>query len=300
MSHITLNDLTIVIPTYNRNEYLLKILNTIPANVNVIVCDNGGSVTNEIINRYKEFSFIRPDRALEMFENWNFAISKVKTKWFIIPSDDDIYYAGAFEKIASVINENGDTDVILFGHNIINEFDAVLSTWAPSHFQVLKAPEGYDYFKYGVEARLPSVIFKTDVATSYSLFKETYIYTAADSLLIQKMMLHGKTVLVPDVISGYRVWPNNFTSKLISTSGWLEKIDQWQDEIAVHVNEVYKTKYNTLHIKDEVYARNLIAGIINMKAKHGFGPTYTFFKSVRFPWNAKMVTKLNVIKALFV
>ncbi|TWI93811.1 glycosyl transferase family 2 [Mucilaginibacter frigoritolerans] len=296
-------DLTIAIPTYNRNDFLIKILDTIPNNELVVISDNGGSVTEDIINKHPGFLFVKPPEKLEMFENWNFCINKVQTKWFIIPSDDDLFYVNAFSKINAAIEKYDDADIIIFGHNTIDEFDNVLSVWSPHEIKILEKPNGYNYFKYGVEARLPSIIFKTDFAKSYGFFDESYVFTAADSLLIQKCMLNGKAVLLPDIISAYRIWQNNFTSKYISSKEWLLKIDKWQDEIAQDVKIVYgnlNLTINSSHIKDEVYANNLLAGIVNKKSKYGFKEAFIFVKSVRFPWRAKFITKLKIIKALLI
>lgn len=296
-----LKDLTIAIPTYNRNDFLVKILSTIPKDECVIVSDNGGKVTGNIISEYANFSFVKPSEKLEMFENWNFCIDKVKTKWFIIPSDDDLFYPNAFNKISTVLTKYNDASIIIFGHNVIDEFDNVQSTWVPSKLEVLQKPKGYNYFKYGVKARLPSIIFKTDIAKSFGLFDKSFVYTAADSLLIQKCMLNGTAVLLPDIISAYRIWPNNFTSKYIASKDWLQKIDKWQDEILKDVEITYKKsdlKINALMIKDEVYADNLLGGIANVKTKSGLKEAFRFAKSVRFPWNAKLITKLRIIKAL--
>ena len=49
-----LKNLTIAIPTYNRNDYLIKLLKTIPASFTgkVVVSDNEGHVTPEIKNTF--------------------------------------------------------------------------------------------------------------------------------------------------------------------------------------------------------------------------------------------------------
>ncbi|UOE46254.1 glycosyltransferase family 2 protein [Mucilaginibacter sp. SMC90] len=298
-----LNELTLVIPTYNRNDYLIKILESIPHNVNVVVGDNGGAVTKDIVDRYPSFSFLRPDKKLEMFENWNFCINNVKTKWFIIPSDDDLYYPDSFKKIDMALNSYPEANIIIFGHNVINEHDEVLSTWQSAGNNILTQPKGYEYFKYDVKARLPSIVFETETARSYGLFDETYVYTAADSLLIQKIMLYGKAVILTDVISAYRVWKDNITSRYTATKDWLSKIDRWQDEILQHVKVFYEKndlKINISSIKDEVYASNLMQGIINKKAKSNRKDLYDFVKSVRFPWKAKFITKLRIVKALLI
>ncbi|MEX8546841.1 MAG: glycosyltransferase family A protein, partial [Mucilaginibacter sp.] len=235
-----LTEITFVIPTFNRNDYLIKILDTLPTDANVIVSDNGGAVTKEIINFYNSFLFITPSKKLEMYENWNYCINHVKTKWFIIPSDDDLYYSNELYRIFDAITEFKNCGIIIFGHNVIDERDAIVSSWKPDSLIKFNVPLGFDIFKYGVEARLPSIVFNTELAKRHGLFKEEYGYTAADSLLIQKCLLTSDSAFIPHVISAYRVWPNNFTSKLISTQGWLERIDKWQNEIGLMASLKFK------------------------------------------------------------
>lgn len=296
----SINEVTFVIPTYNRNDYLIKILNTLPSNANVIVSDNGGAVTQKIISSYENFIFIKPSKKLEMYENWNLCVNNVKTKWFVIPSDDDLYYNKELYRFWDAIVEFKDCGTIIFGHNVIDEKDAVVSSWKPETLIKFNGPFGFDVFKYGVKARLPSIIFNTELAKSHGLFKEEYGYTAADSLLIQKCLLSSDSVFIPHIVSAYRIWPNNFTTKLISTVGWLERIDKWQNEIGPIALLKFKKsqiKFDVAKTKDEVYAQNLIGGLINLGSQ-GLTTRYTFFKSVRYPFKASLITQLKVIKSL--
>jgi len=41
-----------------------------------------------------------------------------------------------------------------------------------------------------------------------------------------------------------------------------------------------------------------LAGIANKRKTAGFNGAYDFFKSVRFPWHAKLKTKLRILKTL--
>ena len=297
----SLSDITFAIPTYNRNDYLVKILDSIPDTANVVISDNGGYVTQEIEDKYPNFLFVSPPEKLEMFQNWNFCISHIKTKWFTIQSDDDLYYPDKIHVISESIKQQSDCGLIIFGHDVIDEHGTVLSSWIPDKVNIYEPPFGYCYFKYGVDARLPSIIFNTELAKMNGLFSERYGYTAADSLLIQKCSLSSRCALIPEIVAAYRVWPENFTSKLISTTGWLDRIDQWQDEI-IGIAELRmleaNVKWSGDRIKDEVYTNNLIAGLRNLSSQ-SFMVKYDFFKSVRFPYNASIKSKLKILKTLF-
>lgn len=293
-----MNHITVAIPTYNRNEYLVKLLRSIPANIGVVVSDNGGYVTEEIKKEFPNAEFFTPPTVLKMYENWNFCLKHVKTDWFVIPSDDDLYYGGAFETINQAIERNADCGMLLFGHDVIDEHDKVKSTWSVSAEETLEAPQGFLRFCYGVDARLPSIIFNTRLTASLGFFDEQYEFTAADSLLIQKCSLLAKVSFHPAKVAAYRTWSNNFTSQLISSMKWLDKIDYWQNDLISFINRDFKNQFQNLDlvkVRDEVYAQNLLAGLNNEKDRK---KAFSFFSQARKPYKAKFVTRVNLLKAL--
>jgi glycosyltransferase involved in cell wall biosynthesis len=299
-----LSKLSIAIPTYNRNSYLLKLLETIPDTFagKVVVSDNGGHVTDEIRTQYNQFSFIRLKNQVQMFQNWNIAINSIETEWFIMPSDDDLFVPGAFNDIEEVLKQNQTADIFIFGHNVINETDEVLTSWRPDKFQSFNSPQGFRLCSKGVDARCPSIIFKTDLVRRMGMFKEEFEYTAADSLLIHRCLLYGQSVFIPKIISSYRTWPNNFTSQLISTKGWLDKIQLWVDLIEENLERDFPKEDlvpSIANFKDEIFARNLLAGLSERRKKNGVFNAMKFISDNRYPFFADLRTQLGIIKTIF-
>lgn len=299
-----LSKLTIAIPTYNRNDYLVRLLHTIPSNYSgkVLISDNGSSVTEEIKEEFNKFSFICSEQKLEMFQNWNVAVDNVRTEWFVLPSDDDLFCLNSFDKIDEILSDNPLIDIFVFGHNVIDEKDTILSTWSPDKILNLNAVDSFKVFFKGVDARCPSIIIRTELARKMGKFDESFEYTAADSLLIQKCLLYGKSLFVPAVISSYRVWPNNFTSQLISTKGWLNKISMWTERIGLILKKDFSNEFSEKKIKnfkDEIFARNLLAGIHNKKEKEGTYEAIKFAIQNRFPFHADFRTQVVLIKSFF-
>jgi glycosyltransferase involved in cell wall biosynthesis len=296
-----LNDIEVAIPTYKRDFYLDKLLSTIPSHIKISVSDNGANVSSDLKSKFLNATFISHSSVIDIFENWNSAAKNATSKWLIIPSDDDLFNADAFEIIERYTLKYPDADVIIFGHNVIDEHDVIKPGWQFPKEQVFNQPLGYDVFKYGVDARLPAIVFKQKKMSELQFFDTEYKLTAGDSDLIQRVLLTGKAVFVPEIIGSYRIWGGNLTSQKIATRQWLTEIDYWQTKI----KKIAKTQYNHVvaqpnfdMIADEVYAQNLLSGILNVKSKSGFLPAFSYLKSVRFPWKARAVTQLRIIKAL--
>ncbi|MBK0381138.1 glycosyltransferase family 2 protein [Mucilaginibacter segetis] len=295
-----LSNLTIVIPTYNRQFYLNKLLNTLPVDINIIVSDNGMFLTDEFKAKFINVKFILQDLVIDALQNWNKCIKAVNTDWFMIPSDDDLYYEKSFDIIEKYINQYQNADLLIFGHNVINENDDLISEWRPKKLLEMAPPSGFNILKYGVEARFPSMLFKTSKVQQLGYIDESYKLTAGDSKLIQMIALTGKVVFIPEIIGAYRTWPNNSTVLTLGTAGWLAEIDRWQNDIEYYIkNQIPLSPVrNFKKIRDEVYGRNLVGSIINKKAKSNFRDVLFFLKNVRFPWHASFITKLKILKAL--
>jgi len=298
---IEIKNLTVVIPTYKRLDMLKKILDSIPRSIRVVVSDNGSSVPDSFILEYPEFKFFKTDRLLEALENWNHCIDLVDTEWFTIPSDDDLYYHDSFEIISKYMDLNEKSDLIIFGHNVIDEKDNILSTWKPTNIFNIVPPGAYSTFKYGVDARFPGMIFKKKLVVSNDCFDTSYKITAGDSKLIQKCLLNGTVSFIAEVIAAYRVWPNNSTALTMASAAWLNEIDRWQEEILAVAESKYSEKGLTLSvkkIKDEVYARNFAGGISNKKKSAGFFSAMKFIFSNRYPYHANLKTQLRIVLAV--
>jgi glycosyltransferase involved in cell wall biosynthesis len=297
---LTINNLTVAIPTYNREQYLSKILKSIPTGIKTIVSDNGSYLPKEFIAGFDNVNFMQQTPVVDVIINWNKCIKAVDTEWFMLPSDDDLYYDDSFEIIEHYLSKYNDADLLIFGHNVIDKDANEISNWVPGSEVEYVGPYGYDIFKYGVESRFPGMVFKTSKVNQLGNLDESYKLTAADSKMIQQVMLSGKVVFINKVIGAYRTWPQNSTALTSGTIGWLKEIDKWQNEMESFIKTNIKgfNLKRFVNIKDEVYARNLLESITKIKSVSGFKATCTFMRNIRFPWKANFSTRLRIIKTL--
>lgn len=297
-----MDTIQVAIPTYNRELYLSKLISSVPSYINIYISDNGSFVTQQFKDKFSNCSFISHPEVIGIFNNWNSAAISTTSEWIIIPSDDDIFFDGAFDTITTYINKYPDADIIIFGHKIIDDNDALSQGWMPFKEEVFEPPMGYEKFKYGVEARMPCMVFKNDFIKKLGYFDTYFKLTASDSDLVQRSLLQGKSVFVPKIIGAYRVWKGNLTSQKVATKLWLDEIDYWQQKIATlntqqHLNVNIRT--TPFNIADEVFARNLLYGVRSIRKSKGFSKAFKFLTSVRFPYKAKIKTQLRIIKSLF-
>jgi glycosyltransferase involved in cell wall biosynthesis len=289
----------IAIPTYNRNKFLIKLLNTIPSDIEVFVSDNGGFVTEPIKVAYPNAQFDACKEVIPAYNNWNRAVQGLHTEWICVSSDDDLFLEKAFATVEKIIQKNPTAEVLIFGNETIDEVDNITSVWMPEVVGAYEAPDGFYPFRYGVEAKMIGVFFKKDLYLSVGGFNESYKVTAGDSCLVQKLLLTGKAVYVSEAISQYRMWSHNSTSQTIATKSWMEEIVSWQDEIGAVLKQKGVSNATRRHYKDEVIARNMLAGMSSvLRAKQGFMGLWRYLKPLRYPFYAHFKTQSSILKCL--
>ncbi len=285
----------VCIPTYKRPQELGRLLESIAAGVRVFVSDNGDYLAQDFRDRFPGVTFKGTDgRPVGMFANWNRAARMADTDWLLVPSDDDIYYPDAFDHVAAAIAKHPDAGLIVFGHHIVGESYERLSTWLPQA-AVVAAPRGFEPFRYGVDARMPSIAIRRSTMERLGFFDEHFVYAASDSDLVQRALLLFDAVFVPTVISGYRVWPQGATRTTLATPGWLADVDYWGGKIETLMHAIPRYAAQARHVHDELYAANLLAGMYLLRGQGEFAQARTHFRSGRYPRRARWATQLRIL-----
>ncbi len=293
--------ISVSIPTYNRQEKLELLINSIPKNYQIFISDNGGLSTIKFKQKYQNVNIQTTNKILGVFSNWNNAIKLPRTEWVVMPSDDDLFLANTFSTFESILDANSDCDMIVFGHNIIDENNTVKSYWLPTDKLVNKLifPNSFLQLKYGVNARMPSILFKTSLLKQIGYFDEKFELTAGDSDLIQRCSILGKVLFVPQVASCYRVWTGGLTSKTIITKQWIDEVTYWQDKVAIELKSKGVPDYKIRNYHDEVIARNMMGGLGTLrKNKQGLVPLLNYLKQFRYPIFANLRTHFSICKCL--
>jgi glycosyltransferase involved in cell wall biosynthesis len=289
----------VAIPTYNRDAYLRRLLNSIPENIDVLISDNGNYCSAEFRSEFKQHRFIGSNTVLDVIRNWNNAVENLNTEWVCVASDDDIFYPNAFALFEEYQNKYPTADVIIFGHQNIDEDDTPLDSWKIESLKICDPPEGYDIFRYGVDARVIGVFFKKALYNKIGKFDERYKVTASDSDFIQRALINGKAVIVPEVVVGYRVWSRNMTSQLSAARAWMEEVILWQSKIALELRQINYPEKKIMGNTDEVIARNLLSGVYSLlRQRKSLTTAVQYIRQFKYPAHAKIHTQIKLLKCL--
>lgn len=286
---------SLAIPTYKRYDELQRLLATIPLDVSVHISDNGATLPANFQQEHSNATVCKISPPIFMFKNWNFAIKMSTEKWVAIPSDDDIYFKDSFEIIEKYLEKYAEADVIIFGHNNVDENYKKIGEWQPLLLEEFSAPDGFERFKYGVSARMPSIFFKHSLLIKLGYFDTHFQLTAADSDLVQRALMVGNSVFVPEIVSGYRVWQSGATHNTISTLAWMREIDYWGSKIEKLLMDIPKYKNEASSIRAELYASNLLAGVVQTRRSGGYRSAWNHILHCKYPLRAKMKTQLRLL-----
>lgn len=294
-----MKNLGIAIPTYNRQDQLDTLLNAIPKEHSIYVSDNGAHLSTEFMAKFSTVHFKSvAGEAVRMFANWNLAARMVSEDWVVVPSDDDIYFENSFGIITEYLTRYSTADVVVFGHQTVDENYQKISEWKPQELVECAAPTGFEYFKFDVSARMPSIFFKRSLLEELGYFDENFKITAADSDLVQRALIKGRSVFIPEVASGYRVWLGGATHKTISSLEWMREIDYWGKKIEKILQDVPRYSTEASSIRAELYARNLLAGVAAAKRSGGYAAAWNHLRRCSYPIRANFLTQLRLLSWL--
>jgi glycosyltransferase domain-containing protein len=103
-----LDDLTIIIPTHNRHDYLERALELYsPFNIQIIIADSSPNQFSRL-NDIKSNIIYKHTPTFGQIKKWKNALLYVKTKYVVFCPDDDFIFPAAIEKCVEFLEENSD------------------------------------------------------------------------------------------------------------------------------------------------------------------------------------------------
>lgn len=285
--------LSVCVPVYRRSQYIRSLIDSIPSSLQVFVSDNGGLVEAQIMPVGDNVIFTTPSGAevVGPFENWNASLISAKSDWVLMPGDDDEYFPGVFDEIIFPALEGAsDAAMIVFGHEEMDEWGVGGRTWCPSVTTVEEPDQAFDKFKYGVDARMPSIAFRRSVLLLLGGFDESFTVTAGDSELIQRVAMNYKVMFVSEIVSRYRVWGGNDTSSYIKSHAWHIEIKHWVMKLKYNISrsKIRKNIVQIRHIQHEIILRNYISSLVGCRIWGGV----KFLILAGYPFLARPGTQL--------
>lgn len=291
----------VAIPTYKRENLLRKLIASIPETWTICISDNGSSMVPLDIPLPGIVS--HASSLIPMFANWNRALSLVPgdATHVFIPSDDDLFLPNAGEVVQRAVTTHPDADMFVFGCNFFDEHGHSWAGYCAESLTQHEAGAGFHVFARGVSARMPGVLLRKSFLDQIGGFDEGFELTGADSELIQRALLLGRTVFVPETIGLYRIWAGSLTHARVATDQWMREIDLWVDKVGKLLlagHQPLERPVNIARYKDEIYIANLRSGIHALKRGGRYLAAWRHVVSRRYPFHASLLSQAKLLAHL--
>ena len=294
--------IAVAVPTYNRYQLLCELISSIPDEWSICISDNDSSLISASSVFKRNVKISHAEYLFSMFENWNRALSLVDSDCthVFITSDDDLYLPQAQVIVENSLKKFPDIDVFVFGCDLIDENNKKRKGYKPNALHVFEKGEGFNCFVSGVDARMPGILLRRVFLDNIGHFDTQFKITAADSELIQRALIMGTAVFVPESIALYRTWAGSATNSTQASDPWMKEIQLWTTKIAdllkksgdEHIsNKKYLQKYG-----DEIFARNILSALGNLISKEQYNDAHLFLSKYPIPRQASLITSLRIAR----
>ncbi len=295
--------LTIIIPTYNRINYLKKtlesVIDAIDEETEVIISDNCSTdgtrewLENSSFKNNNIRSIIQKNK-IEMYRHWNSLVKQSKGDYFILLSDDDLVSKKMLKEFYDI---NTDLGMLMFNHVVINENNVEMSRYMNNKYGFIEAGTAFDEFKFGVENRLCSIIFNKRIFFENGGFNEECTLTASDSEIIQKISLKSLVYFSKheDAVGYYRIWSGSLTQRKLLSKLWHDEIEIWCKNILEFLKEY--PEYNAEKIVNNIKFLNYFEAI-NSNIKVTPKNEITLFMN-KIPELKKLTLKKTILNIIF-
>lgn len=258
-----LNDITVCIPTYNREQDINKLISTIPEPVKIVVSNNG----DDIEFQSKRVKVLKQENTIPMFENWNASAIMANSEYIFITSDDDIYNENAFEIVSKALTDHQDRDLYIWGVNIVDGDYKTISenSFTELDYELFEPGQLFLKYPYSIPFRMPSICVRRSLAEKLGFFNAQMKITAADSDFLHKLFLVGRCYLGKEIISGYRVWEGSATNSTNSNKQWFVDLDFWTNSVKRCAAENNKLNLVPDDFREKIMYQNIRSAISTKK-----------------------------------
>jgi glycosyltransferase involved in cell wall biosynthesis len=209
----------IIIPTYNRIEFLLKTLESISNLESADLCEvyvfiNGSSDgTKDVLNKkYNWVNIINSNQNLSISSSWNKSKLIGSNKYYMLLHDDDMLKENYLIELKNFIYANKNCALIHSGAILIDELDHQIGITKHVYDEVMN---GEDYFKthihHGLQFICPSVVYNRDLIPKSLKYNINLGYTL-DVEFFLKCTRYGKVGYIDKPIFKYRIHNHSISS----------------------------------------------------------------------------------------
>jgi glycosyltransferase involved in cell wall biosynthesis len=225
--------LSVIMPTYNGEDYLASALDSIVAQndpeIECIVVDDG-SVDNtlSILNTYRDLlslKIVQRERQGNWVTNTNYALSIARADHVCFLHQDDRWLQGRLKVMKSLVEEDPQASLYLHPSLFIDEKGNSLGLWQcplPAFPKSIEAEKMVERLLVQNFISIPAPIFKREVALQVGGLNEKLWYTADWDFWL-KIAACDRTLYYPQPLAAFRV---HGSSQTIRRSSSLAEFEQ--------------------------------------------------------------------------
>lgn len=315
-----MNNLTIIIPAYNREKTIKRALDSVIGQIDeiaelMIINDGSTDATGEIAKQYKE----KYPQKISYFEKQNegvadtrnFGITHAKSDYIMFLDSDDYIERNLIKQLEKYMNEN--IDIIKFKSQCVNDNKEVINKIDGPVFESITGEDAFNLLAFSdILVDSPCLyIFKKELFIKNDLFFREGTYHE-DFGLIPLVLLMAKSVVSLDVYGYYYVQTDNsitrnndykktikrFEDCLLHYDNMLEFIskfdfsNQTKQNLKIYYTNAILLKLKLIHKQErkqyikEIKQRNMIR---NIKAKNMKQFAKRIILTININWYLKLI-----------
>lgn len=199
---------TILIPIYNEDKYILETLKSIQEqSYKNFVClisnnnsvDNSEKICKEFIKNDNRFIYYKQLNNIGSIENVNFLLSQVKTKYSMLFSGHDIINKLFLSKCINILDKNDDISLVFSKFNEIDELGTILKD---------QDPQIYNFTGDSLSRYIQSVKKLSDCTIVQGVFRSNVVkefkfkkgISGPDHIFLSHLLWHGKLAIIDDFL----------------------------------------------------------------------------------------------------
>lgn len=227
---------SICIPTYNGDKYLVECLNSCVnqtfKDYEIIICDDGSSdksisIIEEYVSKYGFIKFYKNEQNLGLVGNWNNCIELSSGKWIKFVFQDDFITHDCLQKFVNEIDES--TQLIVCKRNFI--LDKIPTSEEREYYEVgVKTLENTGFYssnRFSSDSICkiaikhislnfigePSLSFiKKEAFTKFGMF-DGNLKQICDLEFLLRVASNSGLVYIPEQLCSFRIHSNSTTEK---------------------------------------------------------------------------------------
>lgn len=252
--------LSICIPTYNRPEYLSRLLKTIKSErkelFEVVVSDSSENdasreIVHQMLNRQQFlWKYHKNNVVISATENMNMCIRLALGKFIYLIHDDDFMEENGVDIILDKIALNSRYKTFMFGVKLVDSKGSVMRKQVFKQHKMLSPREAYKRLLNNSSfIRFPSMVVAKDAYRSAGDFNPKYPDVDDTDMWIRLLCKHG-LFCIPEIVSCYTIHEKAATAKMFRKKillNLLELFDKAGKKKLLPEGELEKYKSNFFH-----------------------------------------------------